>query len=170
MSVVLTSAEINLLWTTRTAQQDYIYVCEDGFLYKGQKDGTLQRIPNTNLDDWTKQRDANQSLPFRNKTTIQGTSSLDGSVVDVKMNPDGSSFVEVTASVLPTGASTETTQLEVLDELKLGLSSSNTQIDILTSISENSSTSLNQYTQLELLNLMYEELMQINKTLKKIYQ
>lgn len=34
----------------------------------------------------------------------------------------------------------------------------------------NSSTKLNQYNQIELLTLMYEELQQINKTLKKIYQ
>ena len=168
MDVVLTTAEINLLWTTRTAQQDYVYVCEDGMLYKGQKDGTLLRVPNTNLDDWTKQRRANQSLPYRNKTIIQGTKASDGDIVDIKVSDSGFPLIEINSSILPTGASTEATQLEVLDELKSSSSSSNVQIDILNEISN--STNINQYTQMELLNLMYEELQQINKTLKKIYQ
>jgi len=112
MSVVLTSAEINLLWSTRTAQQDYVYVCEDGFLYKGLKDGTLQRVPNTNLDQWTRQKNANQSLPYRNKTIEQGTSVTDGAITDIKTNSSGNPITEttITSSVLPSGAATETKQ------------------------------------------------------------
>jgi len=168
MNVVLSLAEINLLWETRTAQENYVYVCEDGFLYKGQKDGSLQRVPNTNYDNWVAQRNANQTLPYRNKTIIQGTKLSDGDIIDIKVSDDGKQLIEISKSELPTGAATEATQLEVLDELKAGLSSSNTQVEILSEIS--TSNNLNQYTQLELLNLMYEELIQINKTLKKIYQ
>ena len=112
MSVVLTTAEINLIWTTKTAKQDYVYVCEDGFLYKGLKDGTLSRVLNTNLDDWTKQKNANQSLPYVNKTVSQGISIIDGSIVDLKVSSDGKTLTEtvITSSVLPTDASTEAKQ------------------------------------------------------------
>lgn len=105
MGVVLTRAELNTIWSTKTAQLDYVYVCEDGGLYKGQRDGSLLRVPNTNLDDWNKQRQQNEGLPYRNKTIIQGTSSEDGSMVDIKVNPDG---IAITA--LPEGASTEIAQ------------------------------------------------------------
>lgn len=110
MNVVLTSAEIDLLWSTKTAQENYVYVCEDGFLYKGQKDGSLQRVPNTNYDDWVAQRNANQTLPFRNKTIIQGTRLSDGDIVDIKVSDDGKPLIEVSSSALPTGAATESKQ------------------------------------------------------------
>ncbi len=56
-----------------------------------------------------------------------------------------------------------------------GTDSDGNAIDILSSDENelktiNETANLNQYTQLELLTLMYEELQQINKTLKKIYQ
>jgi hypothetical protein len=72
MSVVLTTAEINILWRERKAQQDYIYVCEDGFIYKGLKDGTLIKVPNTNLDDWNKQKKINTTVPSVSKTVSKG--------------------------------------------------------------------------------------------------
>jgi len=118
MNVVLSLAEINLLWETRTAQENYVYVCEDGFLYKGQKDGSLQRLLNTNYDDWVKQRNANQTLPYRNKTIIQGTKLSDGDIVDIKVSDDGKPLIEITKSSLPTDAATETKQDAVIQNLE----------------------------------------------------
>jgi len=110
MNVVLSKAEIELLWSTKTAQENYVYVCEDGFIYKGQTDGTLQRVPNTNYDDWVKQRNANQTIPYRNKTIIQGTSISDGNILDIKVSNNGIPLMEVSSSSLPTGAAIETKQ------------------------------------------------------------
>jgi hypothetical protein len=165
MSVVITTAELNIIWSTRTAQQGYTYVCEDGFLYVGQVDGTLVRKPNTNLDEWQRQRAINQSLPIRTKTIVQGVSEDDGSIVDVKITEDGKSIIE-----LPANASTESTQNLILNELKdlnTSQSGQGSSIDVLI---QETSDKLGQYNQIELLTLIYEELQQQTKLLKKIYQ
>lgn len=117
MNVVLSKAEIDLLWSTKTAQENYVYVCEDGFLYKGQKNGALARVLNTNYDDWVKQRNANQTLPYRNKTIEQGTRQSDGDIADVKVNDSGVTLVEVSKSILPTGGATEAKQDDVIQSL-----------------------------------------------------
>jgi len=88
-------------------------------------------------------RSGNPALPVgasKDSTVAERTKPSDTQLVD------GSAHIQpisVDILPLPTGGATEIKQ------------------DI---------TNLNQYTQLELLNLMYEELIQINKTLKKIYQ
>lgn len=110
MNVVLSIAEINLLLSTKTAQENYVYVCEDGFLYKGQKNGQVQRLLNTNYDDWVRQRNSNQTLPYRNKTIEQGTRQSDGDIADVKVNDIGVTLVEVSKSSLPAGGATEAKQ------------------------------------------------------------
>lgn len=62
---VLTSVQINNIWSNKLALKDYIYVCDDGMLYKGQSNGTLFRVPNTNYDTWLKYKklNANDSIP-----------------------------------------------------------------------------------------------------------
>lgn len=112
MSGVITRAELNIIWSTKTAQLDYIYACEDGGLYKGQRDGTLLRVPNTNRDDWNKQVAANQSLPYISKVVSKGVSETTGEYVDLKTTSDGKTITEtvVTSSVLPDGAATSANQ------------------------------------------------------------
>jgi len=165
MSVVLTTAEINILWRERKAQQDYIYVCEDGFIYKGLKDGTLIKVPNTNLDDWNKQKKINTTVPSVSKTVSKGASDVNGEYIDIKVSSSGKSIIE-----LPENASTEETQVEILGELKSNNNSTENQINILNQLYKNSSNELNQYTEITLLNLIYEELKEQTKILKKIYQ
>ena len=62
---VLTSIQINDIWSKRLALLDYVYVCEDGCLYKGQSNGTLFKVQNTNYDTWLNQKklNANDSIP-----------------------------------------------------------------------------------------------------------
>jgi len=165
MSVVLTTAEINILWRERKAQQDYVYVCEDGFLYKGLKDGTLIKVPNTNLDDWNRQKKANTTVPSVSKTVSQGASDTNGEYIDVKVTSEGKTIID-----LPENASTEGTQLEILNEVKSNNSLINTQNEVISEMSINGPTGLNQYTEITLLNLIYEELKEQTKILKKIYQ
>lgn len=165
MSVVITRAELNIIWSTRTAQQGYTYVCEDGFLYVGQVDGTLIRKPNTNLDDWQRQKQINGELPIRTKTIVQGTSQEDGSIIDVKISDDGKSIIE-----LPENASTESMQEALLEELKLKPNSSDVQNVAIVSNTNEQNVTINQNNQIELLTLIYEELQLQTKLLKKIYQ
>lgn len=58
---ILTTEQINDIWKNRTAVLDYVYVCEDKMLYKGQKDGTLFRLLNTNLDTWNRYKKLNEA-------------------------------------------------------------------------------------------------------------
>lgn len=68
---VLTSAEINDIWKNRTAVLDYVYVCEDGMLYKGQKDGTLFRLLNTNLDTWKRYKKLNENDGVKTTAVVE---------------------------------------------------------------------------------------------------
>lgn len=56
---VLTSAQINSIWISKSSLLDYTYVCEDGNLYKGVKGGGLQRVLNSNYDTWLAQKKLN---------------------------------------------------------------------------------------------------------------
>jgi len=88
-------------------------------------------------------RSGNPALPVgasKDATLAERTKPSDTQLVDGSAHTQPISAVDLP---LPTGASSETKQ------------------DI---------SNLNLYTQIELLNLIYEELQQINKTLKKIYQ
>lgn len=75
---VLTTSQINDLWVNKLALKDYVYVCDDGLLYKGQSNGTLSRLQNTNYDTWLsyKKLNANDSVPISqtsNSTASQTT-------------------------------------------------------------------------------------------------
>lgn len=75
---VLTSAQINSIWTSKNSLLDYVYVCEDGNLYKGVKGGALQKVLNSNYDTWLAQKKLNASdgVPTSNSiTTSQSNTS-----------------------------------------------------------------------------------------------
>jgi len=75
---VLTSSQINSIWVSKSSLLDYVYVCEDGNLYKGVTGGALQRVLNSNYDTWLAQKklNANDGIPTSNSTTTpQSTTS-----------------------------------------------------------------------------------------------
>ncbi len=75
---VLTSAQINTIWSSKNSLLGYVYVCEDGSLYKGVSGGSLQRVLNSNYDTWLAQKklNANDGIPTSTQTTTtQSTSS-----------------------------------------------------------------------------------------------
>jgi len=71
---VLTISQINDIWTKRASVLDYIYVCDDGMLYKGISGGGLYRLQNTNLDSWNAQKKLN-ALTDANPTSTQSTTN-----------------------------------------------------------------------------------------------
>jgi hypothetical protein len=75
---VLTSTQINTIWASKQSLLGYVYVCEDGNLYKGVSGGTLQRVLNANYDTWLAQKklNANDGTPTSNSTiTSQSTNT-----------------------------------------------------------------------------------------------
>lgn len=52
--MILSSSEINKIWTSRTAILNKIYICEDKSLYRGLSDGTLTRVIG-NSDSYNKE-------------------------------------------------------------------------------------------------------------------
>ena len=58
---VLTKSQINDIWANKTAITEYVYVCEDGCLYKGLSNGALFKVLNTNYDTWNKQKKLNEN-------------------------------------------------------------------------------------------------------------
>jgi len=96
-----------------------------------------------------------------------GTTSINGNLTDIitelqglDANTDGleQTLLDILAKIIAAPA-TEAKQVEIIDA-----------IENISITSTSDATKLNQYNQIDLLNLMFEELQQINKTLKKIYQ
>jgi hypothetical protein len=101
---VLTISQINGIWSNKLALTDYVYVCEDGMLYKGQSNGTLFRMLNTNYDTWLKYKKLNendslntiqssQNAPSSNQPNLEQNQALnnqeEGELSELTYDRDG---------------------------------------------------------------------------------
>jgi len=86
---ILTKSQINDIWINKTALLNYVYVCEDGALYKGQSNGALIRVANTNYDTWLKQKKINENDSLQASTTKNASEQNNTNQVSVTTQSTG---------------------------------------------------------------------------------
>lgn len=133
-----TQLEISRITSTRSARQGERYIQENGYVWMGTYAKTLVLI----------------SIPDPNMAQEETLSQINSKTI--KSDTDNTIIVN---SVLPDGASTENTQLDILEALQLQATSENQELN-----------NLDNYHIVSLLTNILKELKEQTKYLIKIYQ
>ncbi len=155
--MLYTEAQIKSINTNSSAKDGETYYQDNGLVWVGTYTKKLKLVS------------AGTQLPVgaATETTLQS--------IDTELNTQTSALNSIASEDFATSAKQDL----LLAELQLKANLTETQpVSIQNSVlpsggsteAKQDISNLNQYTQLDLLNLIYEELQQINKTLKKIYQ